>query len=330
MGKLAMGQGVRRLLRWAAAAAVLVACAFYLGRHVDPGALGRSLSRADYRLVLLMATGHLLLLLPLKAWRWERMLAPIRRLPLATLYRYCLAGCAASNLLPARAGHAVRVLLVRRHGVPVAGAVGGLLLEEICNTAVLGLVCLPLPFMLDLPGRVRATLALVTLGAVLGVAVAVWLAVTGRGRPSGIMRRFSQGVAVLGDGRAAGAVFALTATMWLLDLGQIALAMAAVAMPPSFAGAALVLLFVNLTNALPATPGQVGLFEAGAAAACIAVGAAPEQGVAVGVLYHMMQFIPETVLGLWVLGRGALGSARLAEARAEIATTAEPTGEPWP
>jgi len=70
---------------------------------------------------------------------------------------------------------------------------------------------------------------------------------------------------------------------------------------PGFFGATLVLLFVNLVNAVPATPGQIGLFEAGAAAACVVAGATPEQGIAVGVLYHMMQLIPETVLGALVL-----------------------------
>ncbi len=314
-----MGEGPRRIVRWLVPAAVLGACAFYLARQIDPATLGRALAGADYRLVALMTVGHLCLLLPLKAWRWQGMLAPMRRLRLVTLYRYCLAGCAVTNLLPARAGHAARVILVRRDGVPVAGAVGTLVLEEICNTVVLGLLCLPLPFLLELPGHVRVTLALVTLGAAIGVAVSVWLALAGRARTSGLLRRISEGVAVLGSGRAAGMVFALTVGMWSLDLGQIALAMMAVAMPPSFAGVALVLLFVNLTNALPATPGQMGLFEAGAAAACIAVGATPEQGLAVGVLYHMMQFIPETVLGLCVLGRGVLGRAWLAEEQVEIA-----------
>ena len=312
MRRFAVSEGTQTVVRWVAALAVVGACAFYLARQIDPAALGRALTGADYRLVALMSLGHLALLLPLKALRWQAMLAPMRRLPLATLYRYCLAGCAVTNLLPARAGHAVRVVLVRGDGVPVAGAVAVQLLEEICNTVVLGAICLPLPFLLPLPGRVRATLALVTAGAALGVALGVGLAVAGRARPSGIVRRISEGVAVLGNGRAAALVFTLTAAMWLLDLGQIALAMAAVHLPPSFAGAALVLLFVNLTNALPATPGQLGMFEAGAAAACVAVGATPEQGVAVGVLYHMMQFIPETVLGLLVVGRGLLGRAQVA------------------
>jgi uncharacterized membrane protein YbhN (UPF0104 family) len=98
-----------------------------------------------------------------------------------------------------------------------------------------------------------------------------------------------------------------TAILWLFDLAQIALLMAAVGIAPGFTGAALVLLFVNLTNAIPVTPGQFGLFEAGATAACLAVGASPEQGLALGVLYHMMQFIPETIWGAVVLARASLG-----------------------
>lgn len=305
------GEVARRTLRWVAAAALVGGCGWYLARKIDPAALRRALAGADYRLVAMMTLGHLGLLLTLKARRWQAMLAPMRRLPLRTLYRYVLAGCAVGNLLPARAGSAARVVLVRRDGVPVAGAVGTLLVEEICNTVVLGLLCVPLPFVLQLPPGVRATLAFVTIGAALGVGVGVALAVAGRGRPaSALLRRLSDGVAVLGSARSAAIVFGFTAAMWLLDLGQIALAMAAVGIPPSYTGVALVLLFVNLTNALPATPGQLGMFEAAAAAACITVGATPEQGVAVGLLYHMMQFLPETALGLLFVGRGALGRSR--------------------
>jgi uncharacterized membrane protein YbhN (UPF0104 family) len=248
------------------------------------------------------------------------MLAPIQRIPVTKLYQYCLAGCAITNLFPARAGQAVRVLLLRRDGVPVAGAVGVLVVEEICNAAILGLLCLPVPLLLHLPVRVRITLAVVTAGAGVALGILVWLAFARRTRPSGLLHRLSEGVTVLGRGPAAGAVFALTLAMWFVDLGQIALAMTAVGVPPSYAGVALVLLFVNLTNALPATPGQMGLFEAGATAACVAVGASPAQGVAVGLLYHMMQFVPETVIGLFALGRGALGRAWLAEQRVGVAS----------
>src|SRR5581483_2887305 len=253
-----------------------------------------------------MTIGHLVVVLPIKAWRWQRVLAPVRKLPLARLYAYCLAGCAVSNLVPARAGHAARVLLLRRDGVPVAAGAGTILLEEIYNVLVLAVLALPLPWVLPLPARITGTLRLVAVGAALGVAVAFWLAAAGRARPAAV-------------------VLAQSFAMWLLDIGQILLAMLAVGVAPDPFAATLVLLFINLVNAVPATPGQVGLFEAGAAAALVFAGATAEQGIAVGVLYHLMQLIPETAFGSLVLARNALGRREL-RALASPLPAAPPSG----
>ncbi|HZR10037.1 MAG TPA: lysylphosphatidylglycerol synthase transmembrane domain-containing protein [Myxococcales bacterium] len=319
------GERARRIARWTASVAVLGACGYYLATRTDRQALARSLRNADYRLVLAMTIGHLVVVLPIKAWRWQRVLAPVRKLPLARLYAYCLAGCAVSNLVPARAGHAARVLLLRRDGVPVAAGAGTILLEEIYNVLVLAVLALPLPWVLPLPARITGTLRLVAVGAALGVAVAFWLAAAGRARPAGLLRRLSEGLALLSDARSAAVVLAQSFAMWLLDIGQILLAMLAVGVAPDPFAATLVLLFINLVNAVPATPGQVGLFEAGAAAALVFAGATAEQGIAVGVLYHLMQLIPETAFGSLVLARNALGRREL-RALASPLPAAPPSG----
>ena len=305
-----------RALRWLLAFALLAAFGWFVATRLDAAALARALGGADYRLVLVCAVLHMVLLHPIKAWRWSLMLAPMQRISPWTLYQYNLAGCATTNVLPARSGQAVRVLLVRRHGVPVIGAIAVVVLEEILNTSMLALIALPLPFLLHLGRRTSLVLGLVGVGAFLGLGLAVGLVRSGRAQKSGLRQRLADGLALLRDPRSALLVVAQTALLWLLDLAQIALLMAAVGMAPGFAGAALVLLFVNLTNAVPVTPGQFGLFEAGATAACIAVGASPEQGLAVGVLYHVMQFIPETAWGALVLARESLGpfGARASEA----------------
>jgi uncharacterized membrane protein YbhN (UPF0104 family) len=290
---------------------VLAGFGWFFATRLDAAAVLRALGGADYRLVVLCAIGHMVLLHPIKAWRFSVMLAPMQRIPPWTLYQYNMAGCAATNVLPARSGQAVRVLLVRRHGVPVIGAIVAVVFEEILNTTMLVLIALPLPFLLQLGRRTSFVLALVGTGAFLGLGVAVWLVRSRGGRPGSLRQRIADGVALLANPRSALLVFAQTAALWLLDVAQIAVLMAAVGIAPGFAGAALVLLFVNLTNAVPVTPGQFGLFEAGAAAACVAVGATPEQGVAVGVLYHVMQFIPETLWGALVLARASLGPRAL-------------------
>ena len=305
-----------RALRWVLAFALLAAFGWFFATRLDAAALARALGGADYRLVLVCAVGHMALLHPIKAWRWSLMLAPMQHISPWTLYQYNLAGCATTNVLPARSGQAVRVLLVRRHGVPMIGAIAVVVLEEILNTSMLALIALPLPFLLHLGRRTSLVLGLVGVGAFLGLGLAVWLVRSGRAHKSGLRQRLADGLALLRDPRSASLVVAQTALLWLLDLAQIALLMGAVGMAPGLAGAALVLLFVNLTNAVPVTPGQFGLFEAGATAACVAVGASPEQGLAVGVLYHVMQFIPETAWGALVLARASLGpfGARASEA----------------
>jgi uncharacterized membrane protein YbhN (UPF0104 family) len=294
------------LARWTAALALLAGCAWYVVARTDHEALRSALSRADYGLVTLTAAGHLFLLLPLEAWRWQLMLAPISRLPLRVLFPYKVAGCAAANVLPARAGQALRVLLMRRHGVAVAGGVGVMVLEEIFNTAMLASLSVPLLFTLPLSVELRAALSLVATGSLLGGAVAIWLASSSRPRGPRFVQRLAEGLAMMRNPRAALAVLALSAVVWLLDVGQIALIMHATGVAPTYSKAALVLLFVNLAMAVPITPGQLGLFEASAAAACVSVGASPEQGLTIGVLYHMMQVIPETLFGGAVLAQTAL------------------------
>src|SRR5918912_3126016 len=154
-----------RALRWFLAISVLVAIGWFFVSRLDPDALVRALGGANYGLVLLCALGHMAVLHPLKAWRWALMLAPMRRIPVWTLFQYNLAGCAATNVLPARSGQAVRVVLVRRHGVPIAGAISVIVLEEILNASVLALIALPLPFLLRLEKRTTVVLAIVGAGA---------------------------------------------------------------------------------------------------------------------------------------------------------------------
>ena len=303
--------GWPRAVRWLLAVALLAGFGWFFATRLDPSALVRALRGADYRLVLLVAVGHMAVLHPLKAWRLALMLAPMQRIPSWTLYQYNMAGCATTNVLPARSGQAVRVILVRRHGVPVAGAISVIVLEEILNASTLALIAVPLPFLLHLATHTTVVLALVGVGAFLGLGVGVFLVRTGRSRPDGWRRRVADGLGLLADPKAALVVGVQTVLLWVLDLAQIALLMSAVGIPATFAGSALVLLFVNLTNAIPVTPGQLGLFEAGAAAACVAVGAPPEQGLALGVLYHMVQVVPETAWGAVVLARASLGAREL-------------------
>jgi uncharacterized membrane protein YbhN (UPF0104 family) len=63
----------------------------------------------------------------------------------------------------------------------------------------------------------------------------------------------------------------------------------------------LVLLAINAAILVPSTPAHLGVVEAAAGSALIALGIPPERALAGAVLYHALQILPSTVLGLVVL-----------------------------
>jgi uncharacterized protein (TIRG00374 family) len=54
---------------------------------------------------------------------------------------------------------------------------------------------------------------------------------------------------------------------------------------------------VNLAIAMPATPGNIGAFEAGAALPLMATGVDRDTAVAFAILYRAVQWLPVTALG---------------------------------
>src|SRR5712691_11749785 len=62
-----------------------------------------------------------------------------------------------------------------------------------------------------------------------------------------------------------------------------------------------VLLAINLAILLPSTPGHLGVVEAAAGTSLIALGVPAERALAGAILYHAVQIVPSTVLGLAVL-----------------------------
>ncbi|TMA11683.1 MAG: hypothetical protein E6J86_13465, partial [Deltaproteobacteria bacterium] len=74
-------------MRWFIAVGLLLGFGWFFATRLDPAALVRALGGADYRLVLLCAVGHMVILHPLKAWRWSLMLAPMQRISPWTLYQ---------------------------------------------------------------------------------------------------------------------------------------------------------------------------------------------------------------------------------------------------
>jgi hypothetical protein len=85
---------------------------------------------------------------------------------------------------------------------------------------------------------------------------------------------------------------------WFADLAMINLVMYAVGIEVPFGAGLLVLFTLNLTIAVPSTPGQVGALEAGVLAATRLLHIDDARAFAFALLYHVLQILPLLVVAL--------------------------------
>jgi uncharacterized membrane protein YbhN (UPF0104 family) len=225
---------------------------------------------------------------------WSALVGPMGLVRFRVLFRYTRAANAANVLLPARAGDAMRAWLLRsQHDIPLSSSGAAIAVEKILDLLVLTLLVTPLPWLVtSLSPAVAHALRVVQVVVVISLVLLTvasrhagrspWLSgLETLKRPSVMMRGF-------------GAVL----LCWLIDLGLVLLVLGAVGLAPRLEHALLVLLFVNVATAIPASPGQLGTHELASAAALRLQGAQPEQAVAFALLYHGAQLAPILVMGL--------------------------------
>ena len=299
--------------RLATAAAALVLF-WLLSRRVDLPRLGLALRGASIAPLAWAMALNVTANTFAKVRRWAALLRPLpgppRRPGTWELARLLWAGGAVSNLLPARAGEALRAVELRRRGYPLSGMVTAQLLEKGVELLSIG---------------VQAALALIFLGPPKALLPPLWIA-------AGAAAGLCAVLLVLGRvrappktlppeaGRVARAVHALRShagaqlspRVWLPSLGWsiasdavdvltvgLSLSALGIALPP--AAWAAVFVVVNLAIAVPSTPGYVGAIEAAAVFALTALGVEPERALAAALVYHAVHFLPTTALGALAL-----------------------------
>lgn len=261
--------------------------------------------------LLLLATMLNLVSLAAKGARWWLFLRPVgARSPWLAL-KATFVGAALSNVAPANAGEAARVLLVSRAaGVSSAGVLAALTLERLFEAAgFIALLALAPFFASSLPSELvglswAAMAALIALGAFFiylmrrGDRPARTSAGGGRvARTRAYLDRFRVSLAAAVTGPRLLSAVALTALSWGLQVATYHLAARAVDLHVSFANTMGLLLAENVGFLVRVTPGSVGVFQLIFAAAAVAMDLPRDAAVAAAVLLQGLQLIPVTLIG---------------------------------
>lgn len=294
--------GLRRLLHFVGIAVVLGLSALVL-RKVNGRAVLAALRGARWPLILVAALINFFHLY-CRAQRWRALISPVATVGRLRLFHYMVVGSAASIVLPAQAGEFLRLYVLRRRdGVPLSASAGALLLEKLFDVIQLLLVTAPLPYLLPLPGWVASAIKLVVFGGAGGLLLAVVVAVRlGDGSDGtgtlGMLRRLGAGLQGVRRPATVGAAFLWSVGAVLTDCLEVYLVLLALGIVVPWPGTALALLTINLSIAVPSTPGHVGALEAGAVAGLGVLGVAASPALAFALLYHVMQLVPVLLAGL--------------------------------
>jgi hypothetical protein len=262
-----------------------------------------------------------------RTWRWHYLLRPLKPVPLRTLFPVVTIGYMGNNVYPARAGEVIRAyVLKQRAGVSVSASLATILVERIFDGLVMLLfVFFTLPQVNALPDFVRwvAIAGTVAFGGALLVflalaaapqrfaAVYTWfirrfVPARFQAQLTGLLDRFTEGLACLRSGRDVVMVFVTSLFVWLMETVKYWFVMHAFNFQVSFFALMLMNGVVNLMTTLPAAPGYVGTFDTPGIAVLTAFGVDLSVATAYTLVLHAALWLPITLLGAWYFVREGL------------------------
>ncbi len=273
---------------------------------------------------LLPALATLALAVFLRAVRWYYLFQPETRPPLGAVVTATLIGYFFNNVLPARAGEAARVVVLKQQaGTSRAETLSTVVLERAYDVlSLLILLFLTLPWLPAVSWLRAAIVLALVLGLALGgviTALALWgdrplrfvlrpltrLRFFGGETGERAVQNLLQGLGGVTRARLGVGALLWTTASWLTAGISCWFVMLGFDLGLSPIAGIFVLIAIGLAMILPSSPAAVGVFEAATLVALRAYGVSNSQALSYAVVLHALNFVPFVVVGGLVLHRHA-------------------------
>lgn len=315
-----------------------------------------SVLRESNLVLFALGTAVATCIFPLRARRWQTILEPVAgTIAFGPLWRSTAIGMMMNNVFPLRAGEFARAFALTREvpRVPITTSLGSLAVDRIFDAIVL--LALMFGAMLDpifpsgatVAGRTVPQLAAGGVGFVivlLAVCYAVVLqparvltlvgAVASRIAPTyeaTLVRLVEHGVgglAVLKDTRRFLAVLLWALAHWLTHALGLYICFKAVGVEVPFTAALFLQGILGIGVAIPSSPGFFGVFETFAVVGLGVYGVPKDLAISWALGYHILSFIPITVMGAVYFAKLGLSVSTLRRAADANAPVAPPSVPP--
>lgn len=314
--------------KWVFAALGILISLFFLWisfRSLDPEQVLANIGRANFSLLLIAALVYFIGLTLISA-RWHFVLRSVKSLStfrLLPLVAICYMG---NNVYPFRTGEIIRIFLLQRnHKVPVTKTATTIFAERMLD----GMVMIAFVFLglllVDIQSpEVRRVAGIATpmflAGLLVFFALATrpqvmrWLAKTFvRPLPSALREKalhFAEEIIESLEGMRTpadlfGAIL-FSFLSWMVEAFVYWLVAFAFGLQVGYPVMLMTVGVVNLAGLIPASPGQIGVYEFFVSTVLIAVGVSDLDAKAYALVVHMVIWLPVTLVGGWLLLRQGL------------------------
>jgi len=266
------------------------------------------------------------IIFPLRARRWQTILQPVAPdTPLRPLWRATAIGMMVNNLVPARAGEIARgYALTKQTKIPLPTSIASLAVDRLFDMLVLLLLAVTafldpaFPRGARIAGQSLGSLAQGSIGLVVLLVLALYalaffpeqlvrayelfarrVSPTLETKGKAVLINFSEGLSVLRSPQRFLAVLAWTILHWLVNALAFWLGFKAVGMDLPFSAALFLQTLIAIGVALPSAPGFFGVFEKLANVGLAIYGVGPDKATSWAIGYHILSFIPITVIGVY-------------------------------
>jgi glycosyltransferase 2 family protein len=291
--------------------------------------------------LFLLSSAVATVVFPLRARRWRPILDPIApNLPFGMLWRSVAIGFMVNNVVPARAGELARAFALTRESatpsavaagiprVPFTASLASLAVDRLFDAFVVLLLALLAIFAPEFPGGTRISgvpatrwasvgiLGMMALAAVLyaivffpGWLIGAYEVISRRVAPSLEVRgremllHFSAGLRVLRNPVRFVTILLWAIALWLTNALSFWIGFQAVGIHVPWTAALFLQALIAIGVAVPAAPGFFGIFEVLATIGLGVYGVPKELAVSWAIGYHILSFIPITVIGAWYFAR---------------------------
>jgi uncharacterized protein (TIRG00374 family) len=295
-------------------------------------------------LAAVLATGTF----PLRAIRWRPILDPVApKLPYGKLWRATAIGMMINNVVPARVGEVARAFALSRSApeVPFTASLASLVVDRLLDAILIFGLMFAAMLSPAFPQGAQISGRPVTSYAIFGVTVtliglaamylfilfpnhvlAVWDRATRRLPPKVATKgretlvSLARGLSVLHSPRRFALVLWWTLAHWLVNALAFWVGFRAAGIELPFSAALFLQGIIAIGVAVPQAPGFFGVFENFARIGLAGIyGVSADAAVSWAIGFHLLSFIPITLIGAWYFLRAGLSMGEISGAQRTVA-----------